>query len=277
MTVGIVGLGLIGGSLARAYHDAGHRVLGYDRDASTVQFALLAGALDEPLSEENIGQCELLLPAVYPQAAAEYLERMGDRISPEAVVVDCCGIKREICQTGFRLAEQYGWLFVGGHPMAGTHFSGFKYSRADLFRGAPMVLVPPVFDDISMLERVETLLQAPGFGHFSVTTAQEHDRMIAFTSQLAHVVSNAYIKSPQAGAHQGFSAGSYKDLTRVAWLNAPMWTELFLDNRDNLLRELDTIIANLQVYRDALERGDADALCAALEEGKRRKEEVDGV
>lgn len=277
MTVGIVGLGLIGGSLARAYHDAGHRVLGFDRDASTVQFALLAGAVDEPLTEENIGQCALLLPAVYPQAAADYLERMGGKLSPEAVVVDCCGIKREICEAGFRLADKYGWLFVGGHPMAGTHFSGFKYSRADLFRGAPMVLVPPVFDDIRLLERVKALLAAPGFGSFSVTTAEAHDRMIAFTSQLAHIVSNAYIKSPEAGAHKGFSAGSYKDLTRVAWLNAPMWTELFLDNRDNLLRELDTLIANLKVYRDALAQNDAEALCAALEEGKRRKEEVDGV
>lgn len=277
MTVGIVGLGLIGGSLARAYHDAGHRVLGFDRDASTVQFALLAGAVDEPLTEKNIGQCALLLLAVYPQAAADYLERMGGKLSPEAVVVDCCGIKREICEAGFRLADKYGWLFVGGHPMAGTHFSGFKYSRADLFRGAPMVLVPPVFDDIRLLERVKALLAAPGFGSFSVTTAEAHDRMIAFTSQLAHVVSNAYIKSPEAGAHKGFSAGSYKDLTRVAWLNAPMWTELFLDNRDNLLRELDTLIANLKVYRDALAQNDAEALCAALEEGKRRKEEVDGV
>ena len=277
MTVGIVGLGLIGGSLARVYHDAGHRVLGFDRDASTVQFALLAGAVDEPLTEENIGQCALLLPAVYPQAAADYLERMGGKLSPEAVVVDCCGIKREICEAGFRLADKYGWLFVGGHPMAGTHFSGFKYSRADLFRGAPMVLVPPVFDDIRLLERVKALLAAPGFGSFSVTTAEAHDRMIAFTSQLAHVVSNAYIKSPEAGAHKGFSAGSYKDLTRVAWLNAPMWTELFLDNRDNLLRELGTLIANLKVYRDALAQNDAEALCAALEEGKRRKEEVDGV
>ena len=277
MTVGIVGLGLIGGSLARAYYDAGHRVLGFDRDASTVQFALLAGAVDEPLTEKNIGQCALLLLAVYPQAAADYLERMGGKLSPEAVVVDCCGIKREICEAGFRLADKYGWLFVGGHPMAGTHFSGFKYSRADLFRGAPMVLVPPVFDDIRLLERVKALLAAPGFGSFSVTTAEAHDRMIAFTSQLAHVVSNAYIKSPEAGAHKGFSAGSYKDLTRVAWLNAPMWTELFLDNRDNLLRELDTLIANLKVYRDALAQNDAEALCAALEEGKRRKEEVDGV
>ena len=277
MTVGIVGLGLIGGSLARAYHDAGHRVLGFDRDASTVQFALLAGAVDEPLTEENIGQCALLLPAVYPQAAADYLERMGGKLSPEAVVVDCCGIKREICEAGFRLADKYGWLFVGGHPMAGTHFSGFKYSRADLFRGAPMVLVPPVFDDIRLLERVKALLAPPRFGQFSVTTAEEHDRMIAFTSRLAHVVSNAYIKSPTAGTHKGFSAGSYKDLTRVAWLNAPMWTELFLNNKDFLLREIDTLISNLTVYRDALAENDAAALCSALEEGKRRKEEVDGV
>lgn len=277
MTVGILGLGLIGGSLARAYHDAEHRVLGCDRDTSTVQFAQMAHAVDAPLTEENIGSCELLLLAVCPQAAADYLEAMGDKIAKTAVVVDCCGIKRQICEAGFRLAERCGWLYVGGHPMAGTHFSGFKYSRADLFKGAPMVLVPPVFDDIRLLERVKALLAPPQFGQFSVTTAEKHDRMIAFTSQLAHVVSNAYIKSPTAGAHRGFSAGSYKDLTRVAWLNAPMWTELFLDNRDFLLAELDTLMENLQVYRDALANGDAAALCTALEAGKRRKEEVDGI
>lgn len=277
MTVGILGLGLIGGSLARAYHDAGHRVLGCDRDASTVQFAQMAHAVDAPLTEENIGSCELLLLAVCPQVAADYLEAVADKLAKTAVVVDCCGIKRQICEAGFRLAERHGWLYVGGHPMAGTHFSGFKYSRADLFKGAPMVLVPPVFDDIRLLERVKALLAPPQFGQFSVTTAEKHDRMIAFTSQLAHVVSNAYIKSPTAGAHRGFSAGSYKDLTRVAWLNAPMWTELFLDNRDFLLAELDTLMENLQVYRDALANGDAAALCTALEAGKLRKEEVDGI
>lgn len=277
MTVGILGLGLIGGSLARAYHDAGHRVLGCDRDTSTVQFAQMAHAVDAPLTEENIGSCELLLLAVCPQAAADYLEAVADKLAKTAVVVDCCGIKRQICEAGFRLAERHGWLYVGGHPMAGTHFSGFKYSRADLFKGAPMVLVPPVFDDIRLLERVKALLAPPQFGQFSVTTAEKHDRMIAFTSQLAHVVSNAYIKSPTAGAHRGFSAGSYKDLTRVAWLNAPMWTELFLDNRDFLLAELDTLMENLQVYRDALANGDAAVLCTALEAGKRRKEEVDGI
>lgn len=274
MTVGILGLGLIGGSLARAYHDAGHEVLAYNRSVSVTQFAQMANAVDEELTEENIGRCELLLLALYPQACIDYLEKMGPFLSKDAVVIDCCGTKRGICAACFPLAEQYGWLFVGGHPMAGTHFSGFKYSRATLFKGAPMVLVPPVLDDMQLIERVCKLLAPLNFGHFSVTTAQKHDEMIAFTSQLAHVVSNAYVKSPTARMHKGFSAGSYKDLTRVAWLNAPMWTELFLDNRDNLIQEIDGIVASLQEYRDALEQEDASALCRLLEEGKKRKEEV---
>lgn len=274
MTVGILGLGLIGGSLARAYHDAGHEVLAYNRSVSVTQFAQMANAVDEELTEENIGRCELLLLALYPQACIDYLEKMGPFLSKDAVVIDCCGTKRGICAACFSLAEQYGWLFVGGHPMAGTHFSGFKYSRATLFKGAPMVLVPPVLDDMQLIERVCKLLAPLNFGHFSVTTAQKHDEMIAFTSQLAHVVSNAYVKSPTARMHKGFSAGSYKDLTRVAWLNAPMWTELFLDNRDNLIQEIDGIVASLQEYRDALEQEDPSALCRLLEEGKKRKEEV---
>ncbi|MBO2526834.1 MAG: prephenate dehydrogenase/arogenate dehydrogenase family protein [Clostridiales bacterium] len=274
MTVGIVGLGLIGGSMAKAYKQAGHRVLAMDRDPSVTAFAQMAGAADGELTMENLPSCELLLLAVYPAAAVRYLEENAPYLSKTAAVIDCCGIKREVCRAGFRLAEQRGFLFVGGHPMAGTHFSGFKYSRATLFQGAPMVLVPPVLDDMQMIDRVRKLLEAPKFGSFSVTTAEKHDEMIAFTSQLAHVVSNAYIKSPTAGLHKGFSAGSYKDLTRVAWLNAPMWTELFLDNRDCLIQEINGLTAELQKYRDALEAGDRDSLCALLEEGKRRKEEV---
>ena len=158
--------------------------------------------------------------------------------------------------------------------MAGTHFSGFKYSRATLFKGAPMVLVPPVLDDMQLIDRVCQLLAPLGFGRFSVTTAEDHDEMIAFTSQLAHVVSNAYVKSPTATRQKGFSAGSSRDLTRVAWLNAPMWTELFLDNRDYLLNEIDCIIHSLSEYRAALSENDANALCQLLEEGKKRKEEV---
>lgn len=274
MTVGVVGLGLIGGSFAKAYSACGHRVLAWNRTASVTAFAQMAGAVDEELTQENIVSCDLLILTLYPEASVEYLKKMGQFVSKSAVVIDACGTKRQICEACFPIAKKYGWLFVGGHPMAGTHFSGFKYSRATLFKGAPMVLVPPQRDDMQLLERVTKLLAPCEFGRFSVATAQEHDRMIAFTSQLAHVVSNAYVKSPTATQHKGFSAGSYKDLTRVAWLNAPMWTELFLDNRDYLTGEIDGLIHALQEYRDALQTQDAETLCRLLEDGKRRKEEV---
>lgn len=276
MKVGILGLGLIGGSLARAYALEGHTVYAQETDEQILSFAILSGAVHAPLDEERIAQCELILLAIYPDGSASWLENHAPQISPSALVLDCCGIKREVCARCFPLAEKYGFTFVGGHPMAGTQFSGFKYSRATLFRGAPMVLVPPVFDDISLLERVKEALKPCGFGSFSVTTAEDHDKMIAFTSQMPHILSNAYIKSPTALNHKGFSAGSYKDLTRVAWLNAPMWAELFLENRENVLFELDTYLNSLNAYRQAVADGDFDRMVELLEEGKKRKEEVDG-
>ena len=276
MTVGILGLGLIGGSLARAYSLEGHRVLCTDRDDAMLSFAMLAGAVEGPLNEENMGQCDLILLAIYPDGSASWLERNGPYIRKDCLVIDCCGVKREICQRCFPVAKKYGFTFIGGHPMAGTQFSGFKYSRANLFEGAPMVLVPDRFDDMELLDWAKKALAPCHFGSFSVTTAAEHDRMIAFTSQMPHIVSNAYIKSPTAQTHNGFSAGSYKDMTRVAWLNAPMWAELFLENRDNTLYELDTFIESLQAYRDAIASNDEGTLITLLEEGKRRKEEVDG-
>ena len=276
MKVGILGLGLIGGSLARAYALEGHTVYAQETDEQILSFAILSGAVHAPLDEERIAQCELILLAIYPDGSASWLENHAPQIPPSALVLDCCGIKREVCARCFPLAEKYGFTFVGGHPMAGTQFSGFKYSRATLFRGAPMVLVPPVFDDISLLERVKEALKPCGFGSFSVTTAEDHDKMIAFTSQMPHILSNAYIKSPTALNHKGFSAGSYKDLTRVAWLNAPMWAELFLENRENVLFELDTYLNSLNAYRQAMADGDFDRLVELLEEGKKRKEEVDG-
>ena len=276
MKVGILGLGLIGGSMARAYAVAGHTVYAADLDESTLSFAMLSGAVHGRLDEETIPACELLLLAIYPGGSAKWLEDNGRLVDSGALVLDLCGIKQEVCKRCFPVARKYGFTFVGGHPMAGSHFSGFKYSRADLYKGAPMVLVPPRFDDIDLLQRVKDAMAPCGFGMFSVTTAEEHDRMIAFTSQMPHVLSNAFIKSPTARQHKGFSAGSYKDLTRVAWLNAPMWSELFLENRDNLLFELNTYLDSLTAYRDALEARDGERLPALLEAGKKAKEEVDG-
>ncbi len=276
LTVGVVGLGLIGGSFARAYSKAGHTVYAFDVDRSVLAFAGVDGDVDAELTEETACKCDLILICTYPEAAKDYLRKMGPHFGKKPIVMDCCGTKRNVVDEAFEIAHKYNFTFVGAHPMAGTQFSGFKYSRADLYRGAPMVIVPEDFNDIALLSRVKELLSPCGFGKFSVTTAEKHDKMIAFTSQLAHVVSNAYIKSPTALDHKGFSAGSYKDMTRVAWLNPKMWTELFMDNGDFLLEELDIIINSLKKYRTALEKGDEETLMKLLQEGRDRKKEVDG-
>ena len=276
MNVGILGLGLIGGSLARAYVLDGHTVYAAEKDETILSFAMLAGAVHGKLDADTIPGCDLILLAIYPGGSAGWLEENAHLVNPAALVLDCCGIKREICQRCFPLAEKYGFTFVGGHPMAGSQFSGFKYSRANLFEGQPMVLIPPVFDNIELLERVKQALKPCRFGAFSVITAEKHDKIIAFTSQMPHILSNAFIKSPTALEHKGFSAGSYKDLTRVAWLNPNMWAELFLENRDFVLEELDFYIRSLTAYRDAIEKDDISTLVSLLEDGKRRKEEVDG-
>ena len=276
MTVGIVGLGLIGGSFAKAYHAAGHTVLAFDIDRSTYDFALLSGTVNGPLTDETLSTCDLILIAVIPSAAVGYLKQHAAHIGPKPVVIDCCGTKRVVCTACFPLAKQFGFTYLGGHPMAGTHNSGFKYATATMFHNAPMVLVPANHNDIELLSRVKELLAPAGFSRFSVTTAEQHDEMIAFTSQLAHVVSNAYIKSPTAGLHKGFSAGSYKDMTRVAWLAPKMWAELFLENKDFLMAELNTLIDNLRQYQDAMEHDDLPGLIQLLDDGRKRKEEVDG-
>lgn len=277
MTVGIVGLGLIGGSMAKAFsREEGTRVLGLDTDQGIQGFARLSGAIHGELTRESLPECGLLILAAYPRAAEAFLQREAPYLSKDTIVIDCLGTKRTICGMAFPLAEKYGFTFLGGHPMAGTHNSGFKYARENLFHGAPMVLVPPKGFDMALLTRVKELLAPLGFGSFSVTTAEQHDEMIAFTSQMPHLVSNAFIKSPTAEGHKGFSAGSYKDMTRVAWLQPEMWTELFLENRDNLLRELESFMGDLEKYRTALENRDGETLIRLLVEGCRRKKEIDG-
>ena len=276
MIVGILGLGLIGGSLARAYAKSGHTVYAAEQNISMLEFAQLAGVVKGQLDPHTIPCCDLILPAVYTEGSMDWLKQNACYIRHDCLVIDCCGIKQQICECGFSLAEKYGFVFIGGHPMAGSHFSGFKYSRSNLFQGAPMVLVPPKFDDPMLLERAKEALKPCNFGSYSVTTAEDHDKMIAFTSQMPHIVSNAYIKSPTAQSHKGFSAGSYKDLTRVAWLNPQMWAELFLSNKENILNELTIYINSLIQYKEAIETDNKESLIQILDEGRRRKEEVDG-
>ena len=277
MRVGIVGLGLIGGSFAKAYHESKDwEVYGMDSDKRILDLALLAEDLDGVLDETTISQCDLLLIALYPQAVIEYLEKNAPYISKDTVVIDCGGTKSTISEAGSPIAEKYGFTFIGGHPMAGRHYTGYKYSLANLYDGMAMVIIPKTCDDMNWLEHIKDLLKPARFGTVTVTTAENHDKMIAFTSQLAHVVSNAYIKSPTAREHHGYSAGSYKDLTRVAWLNEVMWTELFMENRDYLTEEIRFLREELKKYQNALEQQDFEKMRELLREGKERKVEVDG-
>jgi len=276
MIAGIVGLGLISGSMAKAYAAAGHTVYAYNRNKTILDFAILDGAVSAPLTEETMAQCDVLLVGLPPQATIDWIKAHACQIASNTTVIDLCGTKRVVCDALFPVAKEHGFIFVGGHPMAGTHNSGFKYAKETLFKGAPMVLCPPVGFDMELLSSIKRLLAPAGFGKFSVTSPAEHDKMIAFTSQMCHVVSNAYIKSPTARMHRGFSAGSYKDLTRVAWLNPDMWAELMLENSDYMLQELDVLIENLTKYRTAIEQSDFADLRQLLDEGKKIKEEVDG-
>jgi len=274
MKIAVAGLGLIGGSLAKGFMEAGEEVLGCDLDGVTMARARLENAVSDELTKENIGSCEYIFIALYPEATVKFMEEYSPFISKGTTVIDCGGTKREICEKGFMLAKKYGYRFMGGHPMAGTQFSGFKYSRASMFQNASMILVPDKNETIETLERIKKTLVKIGFKSVTVSTAEEHDRIIAYTSQLAHVVSNAYVKSPNSRVHKGFSAGSYRDLTRVAKLNPDMWTELFMENGDNLCFEIDNIIAELQKYSDAIKRGDKEMLRTLLDEGSKIKESI---
>lgn len=276
MNVGVVGLGLIGGSLAKAYKKQGYRVLGTDTDSVITGFAEMSGVIDERLEEGNLGTCDCILLAITTGGAVRWLNENAGCISGDTLVMDCCGIKRRICEEGFRLSKQYGFSFAGGHPMAGKQVGGFKNSSSDIFEGSVFAIVPPDMNDISLLTRIKDILKPVGFSRFAVMTAEEHDQIIAYTSQMTHLVSNAFIKSKTAmSRNSAVTGGSFRDFTRVAYLDENMWTELFLENRDNLVYELETLMGELQRYLEALKAGDGGEIKELLIEGKRRKEEVE--
>lgn len=275
MKIGIAGLGLIGGSLARALADCGkHEILGLDRNRSSLLAAKMVGAITDEMNESNIGECDMIFIALYPQATVEFVETYADKIKKGAIVADCGGVKRPICAPCEKLAEENGFTFIGAHPMAGTQFSGFNSSRGNLFKNATMIVTPKENTDIRILEKFRNVLNDAGFGAINFTTPSEHDKVIAFTSQLPHIISNAYVKSQTAVKQKGFSAGSYRDLTRVSKLNEKMWTELFFENKDNLINEIDFLVERLSEYSTALKNNDKEGLVALLKEGTDSKKQA---
>ena len=216
----------------------------------------------------------MIIFALYPKASVEFVEENAAKIKKGAIVADCGGVKRPICAPCEKLAEENGFIFIGAHPMAGTQFSGFSASRGNLFKNATMIVTPKENTDIRILEKLRNVLNDAGFGAINFTTPEEHDKVIAFTSQLPHIISNAYVKSRTAVKQKGFSAGSYRDLTRVSKLNEAMWTELFFENKDNLCAEIDFLVERLSEYSAALKADDKDGLVALLKEGTDSKKQA---
>ena len=276
MNIGIVGLGLIGGSIAKSIKkETTDTVLGYDINMSTVHKARLLEAIDLELTEDRIGVCDMILVALYPRDIIRWVRDNCSRFKPDCIVMDCGGVKESICKELFPHAEEKGYCFVGAHPMAGVERWGFDNAQGSMFKNSSILLVPPTGIGLERLQMIKKCWGALGFGNVEITTAAEHDRRIAFTSQLAHVVSSAYIKSPTAQLQHGFSAGSYKDMTRVARLNEAMWSELFLENGEHLTDEIDGMMTHLQAFRDAVAEKDEERLLALLREGRELKEMAD--
>ncbi len=277
MNIAVIGMGLIGGSFARAIkYKTAHTVFGTDANMQALCKARLVGAIDDILDDAKLSTCEAVIIALYPQAAVDWLSANAEHIPKTAMVTDTCGVKQAVCGGCHAIAQQYGFTYIGGHPMAGVEHSGFDYSRCDMFENASMVMTPMSGVPIAEVDRLKKFMMTLGFSKTVITDPAEHDRMIAYTSQLAHVVSSAYVQSPCALGHKGFSAGSYRDMTRVATLNEDMWTELFLDNNEPLAEQLDALIERLKDFSTAIKARDADRLRAVLRAGREQKAKADG-
>ncbi len=276
MKIGIIGLGLIGGSLGKTLKKlGGYTVYGYDISDAVMLKADMLGAINAPLDEKSAKDIDMLIVSLYPSYFLSSIERFLPLLKDGAIVTDFCGIKRKTVKEMKELAVEYpNLVFVGGHPMAGREFSGIERSVSSLFEKASMILTN-VNADIFTLEKIKSFYLALGFSEVVITTPEYHDKAIAFTSQLCHIVSNAFIKNEIASEHFGYSAGSYKDLTRVARLNPDMWSELMIENGDNLQKELDELICNLQKYNVALKNNDKAELRKLLNEGNERKLLID--
>lgn len=274
MNVLIVGLGLIGASLAKTLKkNTTHTVLGWNRTESVSVRALADGVIDKTgMLDELIPQADITIINFYPEAIVPFVLENKALFKKNSIVTDSCGIKTKICRELEN--EELDFYFIGAHPMAGREVSGYDNSLATLFDHASFICTPFDSTPRNKTDALVGLAQEMGFARTVVTTPEHHDEMIAFTSQIAHVLACSYVLSPLAPYHAGYSAGSYRDVSRVARINADMWTELFIDNKEPLVREIDDLVSNLMKFKYNIINGDSQALHDLMEQGNRIKEEI---
>lgn len=267
----VVGLGLIGGSLAKSMKQhTDHTVYGIDTDEGSLLDALSCGAIDGKAGSRELREADMVYLCVYPKEALRFMEEQGPKLKENCIVTDTCGIKTALCAGMEKLAPLGRYVFVAGHPMAGKERSGFSASDPSIFMGASYIIAPCSAPGWAVHE-VEDMALSLGFGQIVRTTPRQHDEIIAFTSQVPHVLACAYVLSPRCKDHKGFSAGSYRDVSRVANINDALWTRLFLDNQGPLVRELDQLIGGLGRFRDAIAAGEEEKLQRLLQEAGEAK------
>jgi prephenate dehydrogenase len=276
-------MGLMGGSLAmtlRGFRDA--RIIGINRSKSPLAAALASGVIDEgyALDEEQtkriLGESDLMVLCLYPQLTIDLLKRFAPCFRPGGVVTDVVGVKELVIRAAREtLPESVD--FVGAHPMAGRELSGYEAAVPGLFQGCNYVLTPMPWNKPESVQLVREMALYVGAGRITVTTPEHHDRMIAYTSQMAHVLASAIVQSPHLLESKGFEGGSFRDVTRVAKLHPGMWSELFVLNREALGPVIRNLEDDLAALRELIERGDRAGLYAALAQSTARKETWSGL
>lgn len=272
----IVGLGMMGGAIADALRKQHpKRIAAYDTDQEVLEEALVRGAIDygaenEEELQEVLAQADLVYVCLYPEAALSFMKRYMPYFKSGALVTDIVGIKTPTIEEVVPVLRP-DIHFIPGHPMAGSEKEGFGSADASIFENMNYVLVPVDKTDRAAVDALKEIITEMGFSNIVETSAHEHDAKIAFTSQLCHVIASALVDSEDDLTITDYEGGSFGELTRIAMINAPMWTEIFIDNKNLLIEQIDEFEHSMQKLRRYIEECDHESLEEMLTDVRRKR------
>lgn len=274
MRIFIVGLGLIGASYAEGLHHRGHKIYAYDINDSYVKTGITQGFIEQDNALKRLGSCDLIILALYPKHNAVFLKENLSLLKRSQVITDVSGTKKEMMEEIEQLLPQ-GISYTSHHPMAGKETSGFDSRDYQMFKKANFLIVKSKRSepkDEILLREVANDLR---FGKITVLDATSHDELIAFTSQLTHVLAVALVQSDTLTQTKEATGDSYRDLTRIAKINEIMWSELFLENKETLLKKIDDFEKQLDIIKHMIENHQIEALRDYLKQAKERRKAFD--